>query len=544
MFKQLLILALCLFCRMTCHRCCREVGHQPGCLEAGLTETPGGEQDARVHDLDLDLGLSWLPSPDPWLVTGFAEALPDLQLPELNDLLTPMGVPPVDAVMARMDNRPAESDRDYNSNPERDYQRKGPQTPQEICQEVFLNDDGLVREWDNHHPERRGVVGPNTPVRPGRPEEELKDMWVTAHKLAKALVDHVTREGLSEPGKAITRVGFNKVVKEQRVANKDIGMRWPMVAEQPMVAGGSQGVCQECRGRCQKLHGAQGQIRSCVSDPSSPDTESDRDDRSEESESEGGQGIYRPVVSPVSSVEANDGHKTSDRRMSVSNSQKFWSHGQNKRKRGDHGEVARVAMIRPQQYHNGRTVTVRNCARLAAVNVVRPNNVSAALGAPAVNAVRPNNVSAALGAPVAPAGPAGNMEIPNNRPAAHAARVVPVMPASNVEIVRVEGMNPARANGVHLVPQQNLYALFQAPIIMARSILSRITMRDGSIIEECQNDQFLMARTVATQTLESRAAGVEIEEVQMAEVMGGNEAIVVDDSDTESEGTPVRDERE
>jgi hypothetical protein len=78
----------------------------------------------------------------------------------------------------------------------------------------------------------------------------------------------------------------------------------------------------------------------------------------------------------------------------------------------------------------------------------------------------------------------------------------------------------------------------QAPVIQTRTVLSRVMMRDGSLVEESMNERFVMARTVATQTqLEGRERVPSVmsdEETDRGRDMREFEA--------ESSGTPLMDE--
>jgi hypothetical protein len=81
----------------------------------------------------------------------------------------------------------------------------------------------------------------------------------------------------------------------------------------------------------------------------------------------------------------------------------------------------------------------------------------------------------------------------------------------------------------------------QAPILQTRTVISRIMMRDGSLMEESLQDRFVMARTVATQTW-NRARGddaaIASMELLSDEETDRGESLM----DIESVGTPLQDE--
>jgi hypothetical protein len=84
----------------------------------------------------------------------------------------------------------------------------------------------------------------------------------------------------------------------------------------------------------------------------------------------------------------------------------------------------------------------------------------------------------------------------------------------------------------------------QTPVLQTRSIISRVSMRDGSIVEEALHDRFVMARTVATQTAPVRgrdmATATDQGEGEACEVRGVEDAVSV--SEGSSAGTPLQDE--
>jgi hypothetical protein len=79
----------------------------------------------------------------------------------------------------------------------------------------------------------------------------------------------------------------------------------------------------------------------------------------------------------------------------------------------------------------------------------------------------------------------------------------------------------------------------QAPIIQTRSVISRIVMRDGSLVEEALHDRFVMARTVATQTwrLATREGSTNTEDGEAGDT---DEEVSV----ASTAGTPLLDEME
>jgi hypothetical protein len=79
----------------------------------------------------------------------------------------------------------------------------------------------------------------------------------------------------------------------------------------------------------------------------------------------------------------------------------------------------------------------------------------------------------------------------------------------------------------------------QAPVLQTQSVISRIILRDGSLVEEALHDRFVLARTVATQTLPVELRRV-CEGIQL-EVMG---VIREDESEASTAGTPLQDENE
>jgi hypothetical protein len=64
----------------------------------------------------------------------------------------------------------------------------------------------------------------------------------------------------------------------------------------------------------------------------------------------------------------------------------------------------------------------------------------------------------------------------------------------------------------------------QAPIIQTRTVISRVLIRDGSLMEESLQDRFVMARTVATQTW-NLLGGVDAA-IASIELISDEEAIV------------------
>ena len=79
----------------------------------------------------------------------------------------------------------------------------------------------------------------------------------------------------------------------------------------------------------------------------------------------------------------------------------------------------------------------------------------------------------------------------------------------------------------------------QAPVIQTRSIISRVVLRDGSLIEEALHDRFVLARTVATQTrpVEVLTVRETIESKVMGVIRGG-------EWEASTPGTPLQDENE
>jgi hypothetical protein len=105
------------------------------------------------------------------------------------------------------------------------------------------------------------------------------------------------------------------------------------------------------------------------------------------------------------------------------------------------------------------------------------------------------------------------------------------LPPRRVATIRPLRPRGRRAEGAFRVTSQ-------APVIQTRTVLSRVLLRDGSLMEESMHERFVMARTVATQTqLEGRARVPSVmsdEETDRGRDMREYEA--------ESSGTPLQDE--
>jgi hypothetical protein len=114
------------------------------------------------------------------------------------------------------------------------------------------------------------------------------------------------------------------------------------------------------------------------------------------------------------------------------------------------------------------------------------------------------------------------------------------MPARRVALIRPQTgrtSNPVTARS----GRAGFRVTTQAPILQTRTVISRIMMRDGSLMEESLQDRFVMVRTVATETW-NRARGDDAATAS-AELISDEETDRGESMmDIESVGTPLQDE--
>ena len=117
--------------------------------------------------------------------------------------------------------------------------------------------------------------------------------------------------------------------------------------------------------------------------------------------------------------------------------------------------------------------------------------------------------------------------------------------ARRVAVIRSRRAQERPENNVE-GDRDTFYVSTQAPVIQTREIVSRISMRDGTVVEEAMTNRFVMARTVATQTLQMRVVDtqtdteMETEESREVEVAEGEE----EGFKASTPGTPLLDEND
>jgi hypothetical protein len=116
------------------------------------------------------------------------------------------------------------------------------------------------------------------------------------------------------------------------------------------------------------------------------------------------------------------------------------------------------------------------------------------------------------------------------------------VPARRVALIQPQPGRTGRPVTAHR-PAGVFRVTTQAPVIQTRSVISRILMRDGSLMEESLHDRFVMARTVSTQTVlrggSYAEATMSVEVISDAETDHGESRMEAENS---SEGTPLLDE--
>jgi hypothetical protein len=89
-----------------------------------------------------------------------------------------------------------------------------------------------------------------------------------------------------------------------------------------------------------------------------------------------------------------------------------------------------------------------------------------------------------------------------------------------------------------------------APVVQTREVISRVTMADGTVVEETLQNRFVLARTVSTQTRPEMMEPVGMPILSFESIVVPEVNVIIDltqDSDEggerESSGTPLQDER-